>query len=221
MSERTPTTAAPRVLLVSDVRLYREGLLLALAQRDAVRLLGAAHDAEAARGLVALHAPDVALLDTGMRGALDLARTLRAQAPDTKLVAFAVADAGPDVVACAEAGVAGYVSRDASVDDVVASVHAVMRGELQCSPHVAASLFERIATLSSSRDVEVPLTPVVGDALTRREREIVRLIDAGMSNKEIGHRLQIGTATVKNHVHHILEKLHVRRRGEAAARLRV
>ncbi len=219
---------------MSDVRLYRDGLLLALAGRNALRTLGVAADAGAARALAALHAPDVVLLDTGMPGALDLARALRREAPSVTLVAFAVADVGPDVVACAEAGIAGYVPRDASVDDVVAAIHAAMRGELHCSPHVTASLFARIAALSdtgaargatpraasATRDAEVPLTPVVGDALTRREHEIVRLIDAGLSNKEIGARLRIGTATVKNHVHHILEKLHVRRRGEAAARVR-
>jgi DNA-binding NarL/FixJ family response regulator len=76
-------------------------------------------------------------------------------------------------------------------------------------------MFRRLAALAGSREV------VADDAqLTSRERQILKFVDEGLSNKEIAHRLQIGVSTVKNHVHRILEKLHVSRRGEAAARLR-
>jgi len=87
-----------------------------------------------------------------------------------------------------------------------------VRNELVCSPRIAALLFSRIAAIGSERSH--------GSALTRREHEIVSLMTQGLSNKEIARQLRIQNATVKNHIHSILGKLHVRRRGEVAARIR-
>ena len=131
------------------------------------------------------------------------------------MVALGVADADDHVLGCAEAGVAGYVPRDASLDDLVAVIESAFRGEAICSPRIAGSLLRRIATLAAGQNGTMPLAHLTG-----REREIVRLIDRGLSNKEIARDLGIEVATVKNHVHNILEKLQVRRRGEAAARMR-
>jgi DNA-binding NarL/FixJ family response regulator len=147
---------------------------------------------------------------------LEIARTIMRVIPHTKIIAIAVSDDSSDIVACAEAGMVGYVSRDGSTDEVVAAVHGALRGELHCAPHVAATLFRRLAALAPGAAADVDRDAV----LTPREREIVALIDQGLSNKTIGGRLRIGTPTVKNHVHHILEKLKVRRRGEAAALVR-
>jgi DNA-binding NarL/FixJ family response regulator len=98
---------------------------------------------------------------------------------------------------------------------VVAAVHRAVRGELLCSPRTAALLFNRMAVLSPNRGI------AAGDnMLTRREHEIITLVERGLSNKEIARLLRIGNATVKNHVHSILTKLQVRRRGEAAAQIR-
>jgi DNA-binding NarL/FixJ family response regulator len=91
----------------------------------------------------------------------------------------------------------------------------VTRGEFLCSPGTAATLLRRVAALAAERH-----TADNGARLTPREQQVVRLIDEGLSNKEIARRLSIEVRTVKNHVHSILEKLQVRRRGEAAARMR-
>src|SRR5262249_26135221 len=115
----------------------------------------------------------------------------------------------------AEAGIHGYVTRDGSVNDVVVAIQSAVRGEVACSPRVAALLFQRVATLSEATH-GVQARPM----LTRRELEIAGLITEGLSNKEIARSLRISSATVKNHVHNVLEKLQIRRRGEAAARLR-
>jgi DNA-binding NarL/FixJ family response regulator len=123
--------------------------------------------------------------------------TLWGQQPDLKIVAIAVSDIEQEVVACAEAGVSGFVSRN----------------ELVCSPRITALLFSRVASIRSERSH----APGNG-ALTRREHEIVSLMTQGLSNKEIA-RQRIQNATVKNHIHSILAKLHVRRRGEVAARM--
>jgi two-component system, NarL family, nitrate/nitrite response regulator NarL len=205
---------APRTLIVSDVCLYREGLALALERRGDIQLVGTADSLDAARTFVATGECAVVLLDGSMPHALGIARTLMLIDPSMKIVAVAVADEAADVVACAQAGLDGYVPRDGSISDVADAIHSAMHGELRCSPRIAATLFKRLAALGPVADVvETPI-------LTARETEVAELIDRGLSNKQIAQRLRIGTATVKNHVHNILEKLQVNRRAEAAAHLR-
>lgn len=204
-----------RVLIVSDVRLYREALALSLAGHERIEVVGTVDGVAGVLERGHQLRPDVVLVDTSMPEGLDVIRALQAAAAGTKVVAFAVAQNDRDVLHCAEAGIHGYVSRDASAEDLVATVESVQRGELICSPKTAASIFHRLAQLSS------PYNSAAYDSrLTRREQEIVELIDQGLSNKEIAGRLGMQPATVKNHVHHILEKLQARRRGEAAARFR-
>jgi DNA-binding NarL/FixJ family response regulator len=145
---------------------------------------------------------------------LDFAKLLSAQLPDIKIIAFAVREISAEVLACAEAGVAAYVGPDSSAEDLVNAVEWALRGELYCSARTAAALFKQIGVLAQSR---LQLAPIL---LTRREVEILGLIEQGLSNKEIARALQIGGATVKNHVHSVLTKLSVRRRGEAAAQFR-
>jgi two-component system nitrate/nitrite response regulator NarL len=103
--------------------------------------------------------------------------------------------------------------------DAVVVVEAVIRDETICTPRVAATLLRHVATLAADRGLDAS-TGRPESSLTRRELEVVRLIDRGMSNKQIAVALQIEVATVKNHVHNLLEKLAVQRRGEAAACLR-
>jgi two-component system, NarL family, nitrate/nitrite response regulator NarL len=134
--------------------------------------------------------------------------------PDLKIVAIEVSDSEQEVVACAEAGVSGFVSRDGSIPDLVTAIDCAMRNELVCSPRIAGMLFRRVATIGSERSVGLD-----NSALTRREHEIVSLMTQGLANKEIARQLRIQNATVKNHIHSILAKLQVRRRGEVAARM--
>jgi DNA-binding NarL/FixJ family response regulator len=204
--------ARPRVVIVSDVCLYREGLALALHARGDVQIVSMVDSREAAERTLVAHPCDVVLLDAGMPHALPMARTLLGAHASIKVIAVAVADEAADVVACAQAGLDGYVPRDGSIDDVAAAIHGVILGELRCSPRMTSALFKRLAALGPVADEPTLLTP--------RELEVVELIDRGLSNKEIARRLRIGTATVKNHVHNILDKLHVTRRAEAAAQLR-
>jgi DNA-binding NarL/FixJ family response regulator len=146
-----------------------------------------------------------------------LARALRSVAPDTKVVALGVSEVDEEVMPLVEAGVAGYVTRDSSLDQLATSVLGVADGGPLCSPRMVGAFLRRIAALSA--EAQRPDT-APGAHLTAREFEIVGLIDRGLSNKQIAHELCIELPTVKNHVHNILEKLRVTRRGEAAARLR-
>ena len=203
------------VLIVADIRLYREGLAQAIERQAHLRLAGTAADPDGALQQVRAARPDVVLLDMAMAGSAEAIRTIRELAPEVKVVALSVTETELDVCACAEAGVVGYVARQASLPDLVAALESAARGEALFSPRMAASLLRRVAALAAIQ----PHDP--GHMhLTPREREIVHLLDEGLANKDIARRLGIEVATVKNHVHNVLEKLHVHRRGEAAARVR-
>jgi DNA-binding NarL/FixJ family response regulator len=142
------------------------------------------------------------------------AQRLRDAANGIKIVAFALGEVDRELIACAEAGVSAFVGRDGSHQDLLRAIDQARRGEFSVSPHQAGLLLGRIAELAETR----PLSP---GKLTRREREIVPLIERGLSNKEIARQLSIETATIKNHVHNILEKMQLRSRGEVAARVRI
>jgi DNA-binding NarL/FixJ family response regulator len=207
--------AKARVIILSDVRLYREGLLWRLERRGDFEVLGAADFSRAAMEQVIELWPDVIILDIGGPEALALAKMLRISIPAARIIAFAVSESDHFVVACAEAGINGYVAPDGSEEDLAAAIEHALRGELYCSPRVAGALLRRVA--ASSTESQRPSEQM---SLTEREHQILGLVNEGLSNKEIGRALRIGDSTVKNHVHNILDKLQVHRRGEAAVRLR-
>lgn len=204
-----------RVLIVAHIRLYREGLAQVLQREPALSVVGMAASRGEAVIAVATLTPDVLLLDLAMAESCDLVRYLQQVGSTVKVVAIGLIEAEGEVLSCAEVGVAGYVPREGSIENLVAAVESVGRGELLCSPQVAGTLLRRLAALARERGPAPE-----GPKLTLREGEIVGLIDRGCSNKDIARQLCIEVATVKNHVHNILEKLSVRRRGEAAAKVR-
>lgn len=204
-----------RVFIVAGIRLFREGLAAALVREHGFTVAGTASTAADAAAALRAGAADVVLLDTLTRDAEREIRTIRAANAEAKVVALGVPDEDERVIAWAEAGVASYLRREASLGELAEALERLARGEAVCSPRIAATLLRRVATLAGAR----PANRAAG-TLTSREREIVALIDEGLSNKEIARRLVIEVATVKNHVHNILEKLRVGTRGEAAAVVR-
>ncbi|HEX8392041.1 MAG TPA: response regulator transcription factor, partial [Longimicrobium sp.] len=178
------------VVVVAEVCLYREGLAQSLSHRAEVHVLGTASSHGDALALVSRARPDVVLLDMAMPGAVEIARGAHQALAQIKVVALAIRETEEIVLACAAAGLEGYVSCGASLDDLVHTLQAVGRGELVCPPWITASLFRQVAALSAARDGAGHGT------LTPRERQIVELIDEGLSNKEISRRLGIGLSTV-------------------------
>lgn len=201
------------IFILTRTRLLHQGLALALA--GDFEVIGGATAACDAIPSLRAQRPDIALVDVTGASDVDSVRLIHTEVPDVPLVALAVPEVEDLILGCAEAGIAGYVTREGSLADLRATIDSVSRGETLCSPRIAATLLRRLSDLAAQRE-PIPRAP----RLTARELQIVELIDQGLSNKEIASRLCIGLATVKNHVHNVLDKLQVHRRGEAAARLR-
>jgi two-component system, NarL family, nitrate/nitrite response regulator NarL len=209
-------TASPiRVFLVSDVRVYRDLISDALSEEEGIEVTGSAAG-DVAGMAVAMSGPSVVLVDAASVSGLTAVRALAVAAPKAKIVAVGIPDDEHTVVALVEAGIAGYVTADQSLIELVAALDAAAQGELACSPRVSAALAERVAELAAKG-----AHANGGDTLTPRQREIATLIAEGLSNKQIARRLSIERATVKNHVHNILAKLGVSRRDEVTLLLRL
>jgi two-component system, NarL family, nitrate/nitrite response regulator NarL len=203
------------VLVVGEIRLYREGLALILRNAPGFEPVGSAGDAAAAVGVYRRTLPDVVLLDAAVADTVAAVRALVEAEPEMRVVVLGVDEQESEVIAYAEAGVSGYVTRGADTAALCDVLRTVARGGTLCSPEVTATLLRRVATLSAQRT-----PPRRTSRLTLREREIVELMRDGLTNKEIAQRLCIEVATVKNHVHNILDKLDVRRRGDVATAIR-
>ena len=155
------------------------------------------------------------LLDAPVSESLDASREIGRLAASTRVVVLGFPGSDTELIAFAEAGVAGYVTPHDSVHELAATVMSVAHGELPCSPRMAGVPLGHVAALAAER--------ALGSSearLTSRELQVVRLIDEGLSNKAIADRLCIELTSVKNHVHRILAKLEVATRSEAVARVR-
>ena|SRR5215211_2673203 len=203
------------VLIVSDVRLYREGLAQMIDSEPHIAAVGTAATADQAMRAVYDLRPDVVLVNVAMRDGIPFVRAVGRARPAPKVVALAVPDDEHDVIAWAEAGAAGFVTAEQSLSELVAVIEGAAQGEAPCSPWLAGVLLRRVSVLADG----VP-DDEAGSTLTAREFEIASLIENGLSNKQIARELFIEVTTVKNHVHRILDKLGVHGRGEVAAKIR-
>jgi DNA-binding NarL/FixJ family response regulator len=200
------------LLIASEVRFVRESLGEILGRSSTLSVVGYSTDVGNTLSLCRELRPDIVLLDAAVRDGMLAVRRLREMMSGQRVVAFAVRESVESVLAWAEAGVAGYIPNTAATADLHALIADIDAGRQACSALVAAALLRRIAITAVP-----PAKPATGaQALTPRELEIVRLISAGLSNKEIARRLKISLATTKSHVHNALGKLNVQRRGQVA-----
>jgi two-component system, NarL family, nitrate/nitrite response regulator NarL len=198
---------------LASARVYGDGLAIALKGHDRLTVVGATIDVGSVVPLATELGADVVLMDASAAG-FDVMTVIARRLPAIRIVALGIPETEEAVISCAEAGAAGYVPRAASMTQLAAIVVALSRGEATCSPRIAASLFARLGAVAAANG------STATRRLTRRETEILALVDRGLSNKEIARELHIEVSTVKNHIHNILDKLNARRRGEAVARLR-
>jgi DNA-binding NarL/FixJ family response regulator len=204
-----------RLLVAVAVRLYRDGLSTELSTRAGFSIAGTAASAPEALAIARDHRPDAAIVDVSFEGSIELIRALRVESASTCIIAFAVREDIATILEYAEAGADGFVTAQGSISELVETIKRTVAGELLCSPRLAAQLLRRAAHRLEPSGDSAPWT-----SLTIREGQVFGLIRRGQSNKEIASALNISEATVKNHVHHVLAKLQVSTRAEAAAGLR-
>jgi DNA-binding NarL/FixJ family response regulator len=203
-----------RVMLIEDNRLLREGLAAMLAEQPSISVVGATGNPDAI-GKVKQLKPTVVLLDIGLRKhSLHVVQSLQRTSPTTRIIVMDLAPVQTDLYEYVEAGVSGFVLRDATFDDFLATIRTVAEGGKVLPPALTESLFSQIVDHATQRKKHLLLSAV---RMTRREREVIDLIAEGLSNKEIAKRLYLATDTVKGHVHNILEKLALHTRLEIAS----
>jgi len=201
------------ILIIDDCMLYRENLA-AIFEPNLRADLHIAWDLASLVSALQETEPQIVLLNISTRESALLLRAAMDLSPGARVIVLGASeDDEAEVIACAEAGVAGYHMRSDSLQDLLALMRNVAVGNASCPPEVAAMLLRRMSALAARR--ERPgreLAP-----LTTRESQILALLELGRSNQDIAAQLSIAVHTVKNHVHSVLTKLGVRTRTEAAA----
>jgi len=210
-SFRSPLSGL-NVLVVDDNRVIRDAVAALLSKEEGVQVVAATSLGSETLERIEQARPDLVLLPALGTRTVELTRAITRRFNGIRVVVFGIKELPEVVTEMIEAGAAGYVREDASVDEFREVVRLAARGEARVAPQIASSLFSRLAALASvlradERAKNVKLTP--------RELEILRLVAEGLTNKEIAARLHVEQQTVKNHMHNILERLSLRRRQQA------
>jgi DNA-binding NarL/FixJ family response regulator len=196
-----------RVVVADDHPMFRAGVVSSLASHPDFEVVGEGASADEALKLAEQHMPDVCLLDIAMPGGgLVAAREITAALPQTKVVMLTVSEDEDDLLAAMKSGASGYVLKGAAGSELMNVLKTVNAGEVYVAPGLAWGLLREM-----SRPRSAPL-----DELSTREREVLELVAAGLSNQEIGDRLGLAEKTIKHYMTSILGKLRVRSRVEAA-----
>jgi DNA-binding NarL/FixJ family response regulator len=226
MSGQDHAEDAIRVLIVDDQRLMRDGLRALLEIQDGIAIVGEASNGVEALAQVAATQPDVVLMDVRMpqMTGVEATRALRERGDRPRILVLTTFDDDQYVFDALRAGAAGYVLKDLPAADLAAAIRTVHNGGVHLDPSVASKVVAELARLHAPAAPEPGVPPAVlspqssilADDLTPREREVLRLLATGASNREIGAQLFISEGTVKNHISNILGRLGLRDRTQAA-----
>lgn len=208
-------------MLVTSVRLFGEALERCFGATHGVCLLKVLATLDELRKALTESAVQVVLLDVTQGIDFRSVGELAAQNPQIAFIALGLPEQASHIIRAGTSGFAGYVARDASIDTLIGAMSDAMAGRLSCSGEVASHLLRALFQQTQRRALQNPAgTPdETLEALTRRERDVARLVGQGYSNKEIARDLCLSLGTVKHHVHHVLEKLQVDRRAQVPVRL--
>lgn len=204
------------LVVLTPVRLMGEGLSACVASQPGMAVRAVVSSMSGLREvLVEPPAVDLVLIDVTQGIDLYDVRSIAAEHSEVALVALGLQEQRQDVIRCGRAGFVGYVARDASVQALCDALNNVILGRLACPAEISSGLLKALFRRDEATN------PASDDpSLSRREREVLQLIGSGHSNKEIARDLNLSVATVKHHVHSILEKMHVARRAQAMRRVR-
>ena len=202
--------ASVRVLVVDDHAIVRRGIRALLSEAGGFEVVGEADNGQAAVLRAQETEPDVILMDLLMpvMDGIEATRLIIDQQPNVRILVLTSFSADNKVFPAIKAGAAGYLLKDTSPDELVTAIRQVHRGEVSLHPTIARRLLSEIA-----RPAELQPAP---ETLTDREMTVLRLIAQGLSNQEIADRIVVSEATVRAHVSHVLGKLHLANRTQAA-----
>lgn len=219
MADVTEPALPIRVLLADDQRIVRDGLAMLLGLLPEVEVAGTAANGEEAVALAARLRPDVVLMDLRMPrcDGVEATRQLREQAPQIAVVVLTTYADDRSVLDALRAGARGYLTKDASADEIRQALQRVTSGQAAIDPAVQRHLVEAIADSPGPGPEPRPGQPQLPDGLTPREAEVLTLIAEGLSNAEIAARLVVTEATVKSHINHLLTKTGCRDRAQAVS----
>ena len=208
-----------RLLLVDDQPLFRKALASLINSQFDMTVVGEAADGMEAIAQMRVLMPDLVVMDVNMPGAtgIDGVREARRSGIDIPIVMLTISDEDDDLFEAIRAGANGYLLKNLRPEQLFDGIRGAARGEAPISPAVATRLLDAFRNGGAPSLLRGPDLDGGDMALTRRESEILRYVATGLSNKEIAARLTITEGTVKNHVHHALEKLHLTNRVQAAA----
>lgn len=197
------------VLIADDHAVLRHGLRLILQEDPGLNVVGEASNGKEAVEMALSLKPDIVLMDVEMPDitGIEAARSIKRVSPEANIVILTVSDRNKDLLDAFKAGVRGYLLKDTDSTQVLAAIHRVASGDVMLPPNLTSRLMDELAK---------PTAPTLED-LTTREQDVLQYIALGWGNKEIAAELDISEHTVKTHVRHILAKLNLRSRAEAAA----
>ncbi len=199
------------ILIIDDHPLMRKGIIQLIAMANSLRLVGEAGDGQQGFDMACQLRPDLILLDLNMRGlnGLETLKAIKAADLDARVIILTVSDSEDDVVSALRAGADGYLFKDMEPEEVLHSLKIAAKGRMALGERVAEILADSLRHESQPK-------PVDSIGLTEREQKILSLIAVGHSNKLIARELKITEGTVKVHVKHLLSKLDLNSRVEAA-----
>lgn len=204
-----------RLLVIEDNRLLRDGILTILKPYKDIIIVAASGDSNSTLTSIQQLKPNVVLLDLGLRSqnSLHLVEMVRREFPEAKIIVMDLAPVQADVLQYVKAGANGFILKDASLNDLLITIRSVAEGSTILPPLLIDSLFSQIVEHAVREG-----KPMIKNAvkMTKREKEVIRFLSDGMSNKEIGKKMRISTYTVKSHIHNIMEKLALHTRLEIA-----
>lgn len=200
------------IAVIDDHPLFREGVVNTLRAAEDFEIIGEGTSAQEALRLCSEYLPDLLLLDINIPGGgLNILPRITADCPVTKVVMLTASEQEDDVLAALKAGARGYILKGVSARELMRILRAVHDGEAYVTPSLAASLLSEMTAAPAGESATDRL-----QQLTEREYQVLQLVAAGQSNKEIGLQLHLSEKTVKHHMTNILQKLQVRNRVEAA-----
>ena len=205
-----PSTASVRVLIVDDHAVVRKGIRAMLSETSGFEVVGEADNGHDAVLRARETHPDVILMDLLMPGmdGIEATRQITASQRETGVLVLTSFATDKDLFPALKAGALGYLLKDASPEELVRGIRRVARGESSLDPAIARRLLQEISHKKERKPA--------GEELTAREMDVLQLVAAGLTNQEIADRLKVGERTVRTHMGHVLAKLHLTSRTQAA-----